>query len=319
MKKILPVLVTITVLLLGSCASMELTTISEDINTAYFEQFEDRSLSIEPVDVSLESSRAEFDVRGKTLTINGQTIELGDTYLERTDDMDLGAVGVVDTNIFKKAGINTDDLNSYIENALIELVGEDKDFFFPVNRSAVDIGSYSNRHVTYDFKTFPYTPSVEEGGESLGPIFKSVSVAKMNADFNLEITAAIRSEVFQILEDDEYIQSRVAFGERKPQKGDYYLSFMLLPEYKVINNKTGEVVFDKNTKLDSFLFHGFREQVYIPVESGNRDKYSKFFREFDFNSYAEEICDRLIEGILPGLRPMFQNMNKWVEVEEEEL
>ena len=318
MKRILKLTGIILVLTLSSCASMKLTTVSEPCNKALFEQLKGKSLSVETVELDLASSRQEFDLRGASITINGQTIELGDTYLERTEDMDLGEVGVVDTNIFKKAGLNSDELGGLIEEKIIAMLDENVDIYLPVNRTQPDVGLYSNYAVVYDYSTIPYTYSVLGELPELETALNSVMKSDSGADYKLELSVIIQSEILQVLNIDQFSQSRFSYGEHVPQNGDYYLSLLLTVKYELSDNKTGEKILDQRTKLDSYLFQGLRDYIYIPVEAGNKDKYSRFFRDFDFSSYAEKLCNLTAEGVLPALRPLYLNMNKWVKVEEEE-
>jgi hypothetical protein len=76
---------------------MKLATVRTQIEPTIAATARGKSLKVAPVEIQLSAARSEFDLRGVTVSVNGQTFSLGGRYLETTDDMDLGKVGVLDT------------------------------------------------------------------------------------------------------------------------------------------------------------------------------------------------------------------------------
>lgn len=305
-----------SMLVLASCGTYEMATVSEPYQSPHLDAIQGKSMSIESVNVYLESSRSDFDLRGTSVTVNGQAITLGGTYLDEDTDMKLGEVGVVDTNIFEKAGVDEFGLSSVVTEMLLNTLNDRQDFFIPINYDKLDLGYYSNRKLLFDFTTYPWSYTLDDSAPALESPFTSVAFDDSSADLALNVDIEIRSEILQILEDDVNIQNQFIMADHQPSQDDYYLTVYAFMKFTVVDRRTNEVVMDEKTRTIIPMAYGYQEQMYIPVQANDADQYSRFFRDFNFSGYTAEISRRLADSLTQGLHPFYRNLNQRVKVEE---
>ncbi|MFA6508731.1 MAG: hypothetical protein WCT14_21710 [Treponemataceae bacterium] len=312
-KKLLPFLTGLVVF--ASCGSMKLATITTPIQPQAVQELQGSNLAVVPPEVALVASRAEFDLRDVKIEINGQEIKLMGRFLEEINDMDLGKVGVLDTNIFKKAKVDTADLSAHFADLLIQRLDGAKDFQYPINVNIPTAGDYSSRPLVYDFSKFPQTSSFVPESKPLKPIFSSVAIGDA-ADYVLKAKVSVRSDIFEILNDDVYIQNKFISAPHKPSKGDYYLSLLAYMDFQLIDSKTGKIVMDQKTKQNMAITYVSRKTEYLPINKNDAAAYAKYFRTYDFAKNAKAVVGELATGIIPALRPIYSNINQYVKVEK---
>lgn len=304
---------------LASCASMQRQSVSNLIQPPLTSVARGATLAIERAEVNLTSSRAEFDLRGTSVTVtvgdSSQTIELGGRYLETDDDFDLGQVGVLDTNIFKKSGVDARALGVRLSERLLAGITGSGDFRLPINRAYPDAGDYATRKIVYDYTVTPYAESIDEASPPLAPIFAKAT-SPVNADYRLAVSVDIRSEIFEILADNGYNSNSFGIMDRKPAKGDYYLTYTAYAEFSLVNARTGEVLMTEKTKQAIPLAYVEGDFEYVPVKSKDAAAYATFFRSYNFAATAEALVDRVADNLVPAFRPVYQNAVLWVKVEE---
>lgn len=300
----------------SSCIGMQLATVTTQDTPNIARVAQDSSLYIAPVELNLTSSRAEFDLRDVTVSINGQEFKLGGRYLEEIEDSDLGEVGILDTNIFLKADVDTEILAKYLANYLGENISGDKDIRIPFNKNQPDAALYSSLPLIYDFSQYPWVSSVDPNGEALDPIFKEIDQNPVNADYELSISIDFRSEVFEILSTDQYIQNKHMMANHKPEKGDYYLSYFVILNYTLTDTISREIVMTEKSPQTTIQTRGIRNYTYLPIANKDADAYAKYFRSYDFTEAAEGILSQLADTMLLSFRPMYTHINKYVKVEE---
>jgi hypothetical protein len=298
---------------------MKLATVTTPLEPAISERARGSSLLVSPAAIRLSASRAEFDLRDVTVSVNGEVFTLGGRYLETIDDIDLGKVGVLDTNIFKKARVDEAALSAYATTRIAESAAGNQDIRIPIDRQSPDVGEYSSRPLVYDLTKYPWVGTFDAAGQPLPPLFSGVSAVPGGAaaDYTLSVELTIRSEVFEILGNDVSIQDRYRFTSHKPTMGDYYLSFLAYATFK-LTDRSGAVVMDEKTKQAFPVVFGAGAQIYLPVQNKDADGYAKYFRGYDFNVDARSIVDRIVDQIVLVLRPLYRNVNQYVKVDEEQ-
>lgn len=303
---------------LASCAGMQRQSVSNLIEPP-LAVARGATLAVERADVELTSSRSEFDLRGVSVTVtagdSAQTIELGGRYLETDNDFDLGEVGVLDTNIFKKSGVDARALGVRLAKRLQDGITGAGDIRLPVNRAYPDAGEYATRKIAYDYTVTPYAASVDEGSAPLAAIF-AAAPNPVTADYRLSVSVDIRSEILEILADYGYNTSSFGIMDRKPAKGDYYLTYKAYAEFSLVNARTGEVLVDEKTKQAIPLAYVLGAFELVPVKNKDAAAYSTFFRSYDFTATAEALVDRVADNLVPAFRPVYHNTVIWVKVEE---
>ena len=304
---------------LVSCAGMQRQSISTLYQPPLATVAQGATLAVERADLTLSSSRSEFDLRGVSVTVTAgdstQTIDLGGRYLETDDDWDLGEVGVLDTNIFKKSGVDARALGVRLSERLLAGITGATDIRLPINRAYPDAGEYSTRKIVYDYTVTPYAATIDEGSAPLAPIF-SAAPSPVNSDYRLAISVDIRSEILEILEDYGYNTSSFGIMDRKPAKGDYYLTYKAYVKFSLVNARSGETLMTEKTEqpLPIAFVEGAFE--YIPVKNKDAAAFSTFFRGYDFTATAEALVDRVADNLVPAFRPVYYNTVTWVKVEE---
>jgi hypothetical protein len=304
-------------ILLGSCASMKLGTVTTPMEPPIAATVRGAGLVVSPPVIQLSASRPEFDLRGVTMEVQGQRFSLGGRYLETIDDMDLGRVGVLDTNIFKKAQIDVAALSTYAGSRIVDGISGRTDIRILVNRDKPDIGEYSSRPLVYDFSKYPWVGTFDPQGRPLPALFGDVSAGSVAAGNNylLSVTLTIRSEIYEILQDDVNVQNKYLTAPHKPGKGDYYLDFLSYAAFS-LKDRSGKVVMDEKTPQAFPTAYTRSRQLYLPVKNRDADAYANYFRSYDFNADAKAIVDEIVDAIIPAFRPLYRNLNQYVAVEE---
>ncbi|MBN1241885.1 MAG: hypothetical protein JXA15_04165 [Spirochaetales bacterium] len=304
---------------LASCAGMQRQSVSTLYEPPLGGVAAGSTLAIERADITLSSSRSEFDLRGVSVTVTAgdstQTIELGGRYLETDDDWDLGEVGVLDTNIFKKSGVDARALGVRLSERLLAGITGAADLRLPINRAYPDAGEYSSRKITYDYTVTPYAATVDEASAPLAPIF-SASPSPVNSDYRLAVSVDIRSEILEILADYGYNTSSFGILDRKPAMGDYYLTYKAYVEFSLVDARTGDVLMTEKTEQALPLAYVEGAFEYVPVKNKDAAAFSTFFRSYDFTAAAEALVDRVADNLVPAFRPVYYNSVTWVKVEE---
>lgn len=304
------------VVLLSSCASTKLVTEVSITEPVSVQIPAGSSIYVEP-DLYFSGLSNDFlDLRDVTVSINGsEPISLGGRYLEKKSDMKLGSIGVLDTNIFKKAGLSEKEMSDYFVETLINKITTNEDYYFNYFEDSLNTYCYSTRPVIYDFETYPYGITIGDG-DYIDPIF--VPGTEKNSDYKLKARVSIMNEIVEVLEDDISIQNQYMFEEHKPSEGDYYMAYTAYTEFSLIDNKTGKEVLNQKTRMPGVrVFYTDMENTYIPVENSNADAYAKYFREeFDFSDECKRVINKLINGMIPAFRVYYCNMNTRVKVEE---
>ncbi len=299
--------------LLGSCASMKLATVRTQIEPTIAATARGKSLKVAPVEIQLSAARSEFDLRGVTVSVDGQTFNLGGRYLETTDDMDLGKVGVLDTNIFKKAKVDVESLSDYATDRLVKAIGGTSDIRILINPDKPDVGELSTRPLVYDLTKYPWVGQFDPAGQALPPVFSKV-ITGAPADYTLSVKLEIRSEIYEILEDSTYVQNKFISADHKPAKGDYYLDFVAFANFK-LTDASGKVVMDDKTRQAYPVGYAPSRQLYLPVKNRDATAYAKYFRSYDFSADARGIVDRVVDNLVTVFRPLYSNLNQYVKEE----
>lgn len=317
MNKKFFLLASMMIILLSSCASTKLVTkvsVTEPVSATIPAG---SSIYVEP-DLYFSGLSNDFlDLRDVTVSINGSApISLGGRYLEKKNDMNLGNIGVLDTNIFEKAGLSEEKMSDYFVNTFInKITTKDDDYYFSYTEDSLNNYCYSTRPVIYNFESYPYGVTIGDG-DYIDPIF--VAGTKDNSDYTLKAKVSIMNEVVEILETDLAIQNQYTFAEHKPSEGDYYMCYTAYTEFSLVDNKTNKEVLNQKTKMPGiYVFYTNIENKYLPIQNADADAYAKFFREFDFTDECERVINKLINGMLPAFRVYYSNNNMRVKVEEE--
>lgn len=300
---------------LASCGSMKLATVTTEIAPESVMPFAGSSLAIVAPEIDLEPSTSKVDLREAELTVNGQKIQLMGRYLDEVDDMFLGRVGILDTNIFKKAKVDVASLGGTFASLLLKGLEGKEDFRFPINPEQLGAGDYSSRPLVYDFTAYPYAADYAPDGKSLESVFSAVTLGG-GGDLSLDIVVTIRSDVVEILTDDVYIQNKYLGADHQPHAGDYYLITYAYVSYELKDAKTGKVVLNQKTNKASIATYVVDRVEYLPVKNKDAEAFATYFRTYDFNRNAEALVTELAHGMIPAFRPVYRNLNQYVKVEE---
>jgi len=250
------------------------------------------------------------------MTVQGQSFSLGGRLLEETEDMNLGKVGVLDTNIYKKAKVNTEGLAEFFAARLANSLDSRADIRIPLNQDKPDAGEYSSRPLVYDITKYPYTATFAEGSKARPPLFSLVAIGGSAADYRLDMNVTVRSEIFEILTTDQYIQNKYISALHKSAKGDYYLSFLAYVRFSLVDVKTGKVVMNEKTKTGALIAYTVSDEIHLSIANKDAAAYQKYLRTYDFDASAKAILAELADGLAPFLRPLYKNANRYVKTEE---
>ncbi len=117
-----------------SCATYVYQAKTTTATAPYAQRLEGKTVGIVPFEVSFGAPRLTVDLRDSTLTVNGQEIKLQTRYIAHDENLDIGKFGVLDVNIFKKAGVHVAKVSEAVNKALVDGLSGKRDYQVPFMR-----------------------------------------------------------------------------------------------------------------------------------------------------------------------------------------
>jgi len=303
---------------LVSCATYRIETRTVPVSVPYAEQVHGRTLGVEPFTVSFGASRLALDLRDVTLIVDGQEIKLRTRYITKEDDISLGKIGILDTNIFKKAKVSEKNVAEKVNEVLLRGLSGTYDynigFFKGLGES--NMGQLSNRPVERDDSkyppTFSYLPATGATSYFSKVDFIPVHTEPTNSGYDYVLTGeiSISNDVVEVIEDPP------SSDMNKPKAGSYFITVLASVNMMLVDSKTGKVVIDENTKIDYPVRNAGSFNVPIDTPKGDAAAFAKYFRTVNLESYAVDQALVLLTAQFPKLAPFYASTFHNIKVDK---
>jgi len=306
-------------LLFMSCQSFERVSYSEIVEPEHLNPVRGKVLGVYPTEIDFAAIRLALDLRDVEIEVNGQNMTLQKRYIAEIEDEDYGTLGLLDSNIFRRSGLDKENLSTYTRDLLVKGLENDMDYYvgYITGLGEGKMGYLSNKAIQWNYDVYP--PEAIMDGEKAAPVFSKIVLleedqdpAEAGVDVVMYSSVTLRSEVSEILEAPVYAN---VFDESNVKNGEYYL-FLQAGVWCLFEDLSGNEIFDTNTKMEYPIYTMDKIHVKIPAGNGNADEYAKYFREVDFTDIAEETLDELIPNVFPIFSNYYVNYDIRVPVED---
>jgi hypothetical protein len=300
-------------LLASSCGTFVYTMKADVYHPAYEKAVKDRTLTVLPTAVDYSGMHSNLDLRG-AVKVNGR--DLFGSYLTQDASADLGAFGVLDTNIFELAKVDKGAIADAATAQLVNYLQGKQDYKLPFFKGLGEgnYGTLSNRPL--GLKS-PKDPQSEVyAGDGIAPYFTQVSAGTdgSGSDLTLVATLHVVSEAVEILKaPDPSPSMTMEEMQKQPKVGEYWLRVDAYLDFS-LKDKAGNVIVSDKTKRD-FPIKDIVHTIYkLPVKHGDGDGFYKYLRTLDLLPYAKKATDNYMATMMPLVSPFYVNTLKMTEV-----
>ena len=324
MKIFIKILLAGAALLMFACGTYQTVLIDLESDNDLSEKLAGKSICVLPFTGEFSSSRFVIDLRGISLSINGQKVTLSKKYLKKDDDPRLGNIGILEVNPIGKQNGDIDLVTKAARLMFINALKNDTPYkgtwAIGLGLGQGNSGLITNRPMSIENSAFGPKFIIDEESPHPG-YFSLVEAADpgdaKDYDLNLLAYIDISNEVVEIISPPDSPSGMDFLGEGPLiEPGQYYLAVYARILWKIVDSHTNDVIAEPDTDIGYEVYFPITGDYLLPIANGDAKAFENWFENADMTEYAIQAVYASVVHSAPIFTPFNVYTTKVVEVEK---